>query len=233
MTDGPLVIRHTTRSAYVTRITTASPVAELPFAYRLARVDAHALAWLDRMEPILEFSLASHDGPYDQWPDRTPLLRNGQPTGARLQGYVLEAQYRCVHGIVLITSYDCPFEESNDFYLLSDEYTLLAHTQLVVPYGSYLLHAHWPVDAARLRLHYHARLIYTLSIIPPSGMYGSRFAFTLQCEGAMSGDDRARASIAGLEQRAISTPGRDNATWALIERDSTGRATTHAEKRSE
>ena len=110
------------------------------------------------MEPIHEFSLATHDGPYEQWPERTPLLRLGQPTGAQLQGYVIEAQYRCAHGIVIITSHDFPFEESNDFFLLSDEYTLLAHAQLSVPYGSYLLHAHWPIDAVQLRLHYHTRL---------------------------------------------------------------------------
>jgi hypothetical protein len=153
------------------------------------------------MEPIHEYSLATHRGPYDQWPDRTALLYNGQPTGAQLQGYVIAAQYRCAHGLLLITSYDCPFEESNDFYLLSEEYTLLAHAELVVPYGSYLLHAHWPIDSVQLRLHYHTRLFYTLRIKPPSGIFGSRFALTLQCEGALVGDKRARESVADLERQ--------------------------------
>lgn len=155
------------------------------------------------MEPIQEFSFARHDGPYEQWPDRIPLLRNGVPTGARLQGYVVEAQYRCVYGNLLITSYDCPFEESNSFFLLTDEYTLLAQIRLAVPYGSYLLHAHWPVDAWQLRLHYQPRLIYTLTIKPPSGVFGSRFSFALQCEGALTGDSRARESIADLERQLV------------------------------
>ena len=57
------------------------------------------------------------------------------------------------------------------------------------------------MDANRLRLHYHTRLFYTLGITPPSGIYGSRFALTLQCEGALTGDARACASVAGLERQ--------------------------------
>jgi hypothetical protein len=153
------------------------------------------------MEPINEFSFVTHDGPYEQWPEKTELLRHGQRTGAFIPGYVIEAQYRCMHGVLLVTSYDCPFEESNDFILLTDEYTLLAHTQLVVPYGSYLLHAHWPLDSHQLRLHYHTRLFYTLSIKPPSGLFGSRFRLSLQCEGALRSDARANASVAELERQ--------------------------------
>ena len=71
------------------------------------------------MELQQRFSLAKHVGPYEHWPARTALLCDGVPTGTQIEGYVIEAQYRCEAGHLLITSFDCPFEESNSFTLLT------------------------------------------------------------------------------------------------------------------
>ena len=153
------------------------------------------------MQSIHCFSLARHSGPYEEWPELTALLRDGVPTGAEIPGYVIEAQYRCEHGLLLITSYDCMFEESNDFLLLDDDHRILARKSLMVPYGSFLLNAHWPVSPHSLRLHYYTRLFYVLTIKPPGGLLRRTYSFDLDCDHDAASDPRSAASMANLEAR--------------------------------
>lgn len=68
------------------------------------------------MQSITQFSLEKHDGPYESWPRLTRLFANGVDTGKKVPGFIIEAQYQCRDGYLLITSQDCLFEESNDFY---------------------------------------------------------------------------------------------------------------------
>ena len=79
-----------------------------------------------QMEPIELFSLAKHDVPYEEWPSRTELLVERAAVGVAIPGYVIEAQYRCGPGHLLITSYDCPFEEASTFIPLGTDYSVLA-----------------------------------------------------------------------------------------------------------
>jgi hypothetical protein len=116
------------------------------------------------MELISSFSLEKHEGPYESWPRLTRLFFDGQATGTSVPGYVIEAQYRCPEGYLLITSQDCPFEESSDFILLSPRFEVVAQRFLGEMYGSYLLHAHWPRAEGSLVLHYYQALCFTLSI---------------------------------------------------------------------
>jgi hypothetical protein len=117
--------------------------------------------------PIDRYRLQPHDGPYKSWPTTSLLRVDGQQTGARVPGYVIEAQYESSLGDLLITSFDCPFEESNSFVLLDQAYSLIAQTELLVPYSSFLLHEHWVIDASTIGLHYHEAIVYTLRILPP------------------------------------------------------------------
>lgn len=124
-------------------------------------------ATIGTMTPTQRYSLSRHPGPYADWPATTPLLEHGRLTGARVPGYCLEAQYDTPLGVLLITSYDCPFEESNAFLLLGDGHVELARTELLVPYGSMLLEAHGPIDARTLGLYYHGGVCMTLQLLPP------------------------------------------------------------------
>jgi len=110
------------------------------------------------LKKIDTFSLEKHQGPYEQWPRRTRLYFRGRDTGTRITGFVIEAQYQCDEGYLLITSQDCPLEESNDFILLGPSFKELAHKGLAFPYDSFLLHAHWPVASHSIMLHYHEKL---------------------------------------------------------------------------
>ena len=154
------------------------------------------------MELQQRFSLAKHVGPYEHWPVKTALLCDGVPTGTQIEGYVIEAQYRCAHGHLLITSFDCPFEEANSFTLLDDRFQVLAEAKLGVMYGSFLLNDHWPLDRHTLQLHYDTRRFYRLHIVPPGGLLRRRHRLRLtRDDRAWPGDARALASVRDLEAR--------------------------------
>jgi hypothetical protein len=154
------------------------------------------------LEVQRRFSLARHAGAYESWPKKTRLYCEGLPTGTEVEGYVIEAQYRCAHGHLLVTSFDCAFEESNSFTLLDQHFQVLATTQLLVPYGSFLLHAHWPLDDNTLQLHYEMRRFYRLRIRPPGGLLRRHHSLTLSRDDrAWSEDPRAGTSVRELERR--------------------------------
>ncbi len=107
------------------------------------------------MTPLSCFSLVQHPGDYTTWPLRTPLLRHGEATGANVEGYQLLHQYQTRHGVLLITDFSCPFEESTHFTLLDAKLRIVAETGLAVPYGSFLLDRVSVVDDCALDLCFH------------------------------------------------------------------------------
>jgi hypothetical protein len=115
------------------------------------------------MQPVKMFSLERHSGPYQKWPLQTRLFVDGGDTGQTVSGFVIEGQYKCKAGYLLITSYDCLFEEANTFTLLNDRFETLASVSLGGWYETYLLDEHMPTSANSLELHYGG-MIYSLTI---------------------------------------------------------------------
>jgi hypothetical protein len=118
------------------------------------------------MDRISLFSLETHTGPYEKWPLKTRLFADGKDTGRVISGYVIEAQYKCFGGYLIITSYDCLFEESNTFLLLDDSYQTLATGGLGVMYDTFLLENHRALSATALELDYGDGLRYILALKP-------------------------------------------------------------------
>jgi len=147
---------------------------------------------------IDSYALTAHEGPYADWPLTTPLLCDGRPTDARVPGYVIEGQYRWREFVLLLTSWDCPFEESCDMLLLDAAHRIVAHASLGAPYASLLLHAHWPIDASSLRLHFHQRDCYTLTVTPPSWWWPGGHRLRLRHHWIAPRDARTLASISEL-----------------------------------
>lgn len=158
------------------------------------------------MQKIDTFSLEQHSGPYDQWPRKTRLFYQGQDTGTAISGYVIEAQYHHAQGYLLITAYDCPFEESNEFILLNAQFKVMAQRSLVAMYDNFLLYAHWPISDHALRLHYHERLCYTLSIENGFSLLGSKLRLNLQHFKNIDHDPQVVESIAA-SQSSLKTIG--------------------------
>ncbi len=88
------------------------------------------------MKPVKIFSLKKHQGEYDSWPLETELLKEGIPTGRLIPGYVIEAQFKCGENYLLVTSWDCPFEEAQEFLLLSNDLKILSKKHLGAAYAS-------------------------------------------------------------------------------------------------
>jgi hypothetical protein len=153
------------------------------------------------MQAIDGFALAVHAGAYESWPDRTRLFFNCRDTGTALPGYRIAAQYRYADGYLLITAYDCPYEEANEFLLLDSSFRMLARRSLGEPYGTYLLHAHWPVAENALRLHYHDALFYTLAVRSDVLWLARRRRLQLTRFPNPERDPDAAASIADLNRR--------------------------------
>ena len=93
------------------------------------------------------FALETHDGRYEKWPTESRLIVDGVTTDQRLPGYSLLHQFTLDDGCLLVTDYDCPFEECTNFILLDSAYKKRASRSLGVPYGSFLLEKIEQLDA--------------------------------------------------------------------------------------
>ena len=91
------------------------------------------------MNSITQFGLEKHEGPYEQWPLHSRLLSDDKPTEISLPGYSLLHQFETPYGFVLVTDYDCPFEEITNFALVSSQMRLVSCRWLGWMYASYLL----------------------------------------------------------------------------------------------
>ena len=73
------------------------------------------------MKPVERFTLETHDGPYESWPSRTHVLVDGVRCDLAISGYVLLRQFEMPAAYLLVTDYDCPFEEAVTFTLMSKD----------------------------------------------------------------------------------------------------------------
>jgi hypothetical protein len=88
------------------------------------------------------FSLGKHDGPYEKWPEKSMLFKNGKYTGHEVPGYIIERQFLFDEFYFLVTSYDCIFEEECSFVLLDKDYKVIAKKNLIPWY-----YASWSLDS--------------------------------------------------------------------------------------
>lgn len=132
------------------------------------------------MQQIANFTLTKHEGPYNQWPLKSPLLFNTEATNTEVLGSQIVAQYLCCYGYLLITSYGADYEESNEFQLLNSEFKPIATKRLGQPYSSFLLQSHRAISEDCLQLQYGDQLYYTLSIKAPSGWLKRKFSLEIK-----------------------------------------------------
>ena len=85
------------------------------------------------------FALEKHDGPYERWPRRSRLFLDGEPTKIFLPGYELRHQFETPDGFLLVTDYDCPFEEITNFALIDRRLRLQSCRWVGWMYETFLL----------------------------------------------------------------------------------------------
>jgi hypothetical protein len=116
------------------------------------------------MENISRFSFEKYEGAYEKRPLLSRLFVDGQDVQKKIHGFVIEAQYKCDDVYLVITSMDCPFEESSHFMLLDLNFNVVATANLIVPYCSFLIHRHWPISRNAIRIHYYYELFFSATI---------------------------------------------------------------------
>lgn len=155
------------------------------------------------MEQISRFSLENYDGLYEKRPLLSSLFVDGHNVQKKIHGFCIEAQYNCDDGYLVITSMDCPFEESNHFMLLDLEFNLLASASLAVPYGSFLIHRHWAISSKAIRIHYGDELFYTASIAPAFFGWGKRKKIVLVRDKNLGVDSQALGAIREEKEQKV------------------------------
>jgi hypothetical protein len=147
------------------------------------------------MELISRFSFEKYDGAYDKRPLLSRLLVDGQNVDKKIRGFIIEAQYQCDDGYLVITSMDCPFEESSHFSLLDLEFNVVATANLAVPYHSFLIHNHWAISRNAIWLHYYDELFYSATIETAILGFGRRKKLVLVREENFGANSQAQNSI--------------------------------------
>jgi hypothetical protein len=91
------------------------------------------------------------------WPLTSLLLDRGLPAGTLVPGYLLERQF-CLRGesddYLLISSYDCPYDESTEFTLLDRDFRIRGRSSLGGCYTSFGLDEVAIVGECELRLRF-------------------------------------------------------------------------------
>lgn len=120
------------------------------------------------MKPIRRFSLEQHDGPYESWPTRSRLIDAGVITETRVPGYNLLHQFELNVGFLLVTDYDCPFEEATTFVLTGPDLRVLDTHTFGAPYASFLLDRIEVLDDRSVRAVFYDEDTWRISVHRPA-----------------------------------------------------------------
>ncbi len=114
--------------------------------------------------PLNRLALEAHDGEYENWPTKSRLIVDGVMMDNHMPGYTLLHQFSLDDGYLLVTDYDCPFEECTNFILLDSSFKKRASRSLGGWYVSFLLEKIERLDATRFVATFYTDDRWSLSI---------------------------------------------------------------------
>jgi len=79
---------------------------------------------------LKRFALLKHSGKYETWPLRSRLIVDGKPSRRKLPGYSICGQFEIADGYLIVTDYDCPYEETTNFLLLDRQLRVLSRCSI-------------------------------------------------------------------------------------------------------
>jgi len=83
---------------------------------------------------------------------------------------------------LIITSQDCPFEESNDFILLNKKYKIIGKKSLCEAYNSFLLEKFKIISNTELKIKYNSERFISLNVNPDAkGVFKNKINYEV-CE---------------------------------------------------
>jgi hypothetical protein len=113
------------------------------------------------------FALETHPGAYETWPGKSRLMTDGALQNVAVPGYALLHQFEIPDGYVLVTDFDCPYEEATSFILLSRGMELLAKRSFGAMYCTFLLDTLTWMDARHLCATFHGGDRWRIRILNP------------------------------------------------------------------
>jgi hypothetical protein len=122
------------------------------------------------LQPIAinQFALEQHRGAYETWPVRSRLIADGLTHDVTIPGYQLLHQFEIPDGYLLVTDFDCPYEEATNFVFLSPALQVLAKRSVGVMYSSFLLDSLEWTGARELKATFFQECHWRISISPPA-----------------------------------------------------------------
>ena len=105
------------------------------------------------MKKISTFSLKKQTSPYEAWQLKSELLINGERTDKFVPGFVIEAQYSFKDFYLIVTSWDCAYEESQEFLLLSKDLEVLSKKHIGELYSTVWIEYHEIVAKNQVLFH--------------------------------------------------------------------------------
>lgn len=127
------------------------------------------------MKAINSLTLAKHEGEYASWPVKTEIFDNGVATGKKISGFVIEAQYAHANGFLVVTSWDCPFEEAQTFTWLSPSFDVLKEKTIGIAYEAIWMESHKPLDDDSAVFHLSGDLDVVVTISSPRSFKLKKF----------------------------------------------------------
>jgi len=105
------------------------------------------------------------------WHDRiqSNLGYRGSNTGYTIKGYRIDNQFQLGDEYVILTNWDCPYEESTEIALLDRTFKPLATRTIGVMYSTFILQGVEIADSGTLLLDYGEGVCYRLTVRDRSG----------------------------------------------------------------
>lgn len=116
------------------------------------------------MTPITNFSLRPLPAVEHETP-KSRLVFDGEPLDLVLEGIVLEGQFRCRHGYLLLTTEDVPYEEGLHMTLVDPAWRVLDQLEASLPYNPGIVKDMAVADEDELRFEFMGQ-VWSLAVLP-------------------------------------------------------------------
>jgi len=105
------------------------------------------------MKEINLFTFRRPSSSYEIWKLESELLMNGKNTNTSIPGFFIEAQYSYKNLYLIVTSWNCCYEDSLEFLLLTKDLEVINKRHMGQLYSSTLLESHKAIAEDQVIFH--------------------------------------------------------------------------------
>jgi hypothetical protein len=105
------------------------------------------------MKEISSFSFKPQPGPYETWSLCSELIKDDKRTGKYIPDFMIGAQHTYKDLYLIVTSWNYPFEKSQEFIFLSKDLTVMCKKHIGHIYSTILLEDHEAIAEDQVLFH--------------------------------------------------------------------------------